>query len=264
MGLLEGKVALIAGAGPGLGVDAAHAFAREGARVALSARNMERLDALRSDIEKQGGEAIAVRCDVTDAGERRALVDRVVDHFGALDTVVHNGFVAHEAKPTHEIDLDAWRSTYEVNVFGALELTQLCIPHLERSVRERGDASLVFVLTMAMRKVRPNEGGYASSKSALMTAMRTLALEIAPSRVRVNAVAPGWIAGPSVNGWIEWEAGNRGCAPFEVRAEIEKTIPLGEIPSGPSIADPIVFLASSMARSMTGQTLDVNGGEWSF
>ena len=263
MGLLDGKVALIAGAGPGLGADAAHAFAREGARVALSARNMDRLEALRAEIEGQGGEALALRCDVTDAEERQALVAQVVEHFGALDTVVHNGFVAHEARPTHEIDLDAWRSTYEVNVFGALELTQLCVPHLVASVQKRGDASIVFVLTMAMRKVRPNEGGYASSKGALLTAMRTLALEIAPSRVRVNAVAPGWIGGPSVDGWIQWEADRRGCEPSEVRAEIAADIPLGDIPSGPSIADPIVFLASGMARSMTGQTLDVNGGEWS-
>ncbi len=97
-----------------------------------------------------------------------------------------------------------------------------------------------------------------------MTAMRTLAIELAPSRIRVNAVAPGWIAGPSVDGWFEWEAGKRGCQPEDVRAEIAASIPLGKIPSGASIADPILFLASSMARSMTGQTLDVNGGEFSF
>lgn len=261
-GLLDGKVALIAGAGPGLGADTAHVFAQAGAKLVLSARNMERLTALRDEIEKSGGEAIAVRCDVTDASERRTLVERAVETFGGLDVVVHNGFSAHEARPTHEIDLDAWRAAYEVNLFGALELTQLCVPHLQQAVKQRGDASLVFVLTMAMRKPRLNEGGYASSKSALMTAMRTLALEIAPSGVRVNGVAPGWIAGPSVEGWFEWEASKRGCKPEDVRAEIVANIPLGEVPSGPSIADPILFLASSMARSMTGQTIDVNGGEY--
>jgi NAD(P)-dependent dehydrogenase (short-subunit alcohol dehydrogenase family) len=261
-GLLEGKVALIAGAGPGLGADTAHVFANAGAKLVVSARNLERLEALRADVEKAGGEAIAVSCDVTDAAQRKALVERTLDTYGALDVVVHNGFSAHEAKPTHEIDLDTWRRTYEVNVFGALELTQLCVPHLQNAVKERGDAALVFVLTMAMRKPRAREGGYASSKSALMTAMRTLALELAPSRVRVNGVVPGWIAGPSIEGWFQWEASNRGCDPAEVRAEVAANIPLGEIPSGPSIADPILFLASSMARSMTGQTVDVNGGEY--
>jgi NAD(P)-dependent dehydrogenase (short-subunit alcohol dehydrogenase family) len=261
-GLLEGKVALIAGAGPGLGADTAHVFAHAGAKLVVSARNLERLEALRAEIEKEGGEAIAVSCDVTDAAQREALVERTLDTYGALDVVVHNGFSAHEAKPTHEIDLDTWRQTYEVNVFGALELTQLCVPHLQQAVKERGDAAFVFVLTMAMRKPRAKEGGYASSKSALMTAMRTLALELAPSRVRVNGVAPGWIAGPSVEGWFQWEASRRSCDPAEVRAEIAANIPLGEIPSGPSIADPILFLASPMARSMTGQTVDVNGGEY--
>lgn len=261
-GLLDGKVALIAGAGPGLGADTAHVFANAGAKLVISARNQKRIDALRADLEEAGAEAIAVSCDVTNAAQRVALVERTMDTYGALDVVVHNGFSAHEAKPTHEIDLDHWRQTYEVNVFGALELTQLCVPHLQQAVKERGDAALVFVLTMAMRKVRVQEGGYASSKAALMTAMRTLAVELAASKVRVNGVAPGWIAGPSVEGWFEWEAGNRGCDPSEVRAEIERNIPLGEIPSGPSIADPVLFLASSMARSMTGQTIDVNGGEF--
>lgn len=261
--LLDGKVALIAGAGPGLGADTAHVFARAGARVVISARNQKRLDALRAEVEKAGGEAIAVSCDVTVAAEREALVERAVDTYGGLDVVVHNGFSAHEAKPTHEIDLDTWRAAYEVNVFGALELTQLCVPHLQRAARDRGDASIVFVLTMAMRKPRVREGGYASSKSALMTAMRTLALELAPSKVRVNGVAPGWIAGPSVEGWFQWEASKRGCSPDDIRAEIASNIPLGEIPSGPSIADPILFLSSRLARSMTGQTLDVNGGEYS-
>ena len=89
-----------------------------------------------------------------------------------------------------------------------------------------------------------------------------LALELGPDRIRVNGVAPGWIAGPSVKGWFEWEAGNRGCEPAEVEAEIAANIPLGSIPDGPSIADPLVFLASPLARAMTGQTIDVNGGEF--
>jgi NAD(P)-dependent dehydrogenase (short-subunit alcohol dehydrogenase family) len=261
-GLLEGKVALIAGAGPGLGADTAHVFSNAGAKLVISARNQGRIAALCAEVEKAGGEAIAVPCDVTDASQRKALVEQALDTYGALDVVVHNGFSSHEAKPTHEIDMDTWRQTYEVNVFGALELTQLCVPHLQAAAKERGDAALVFVLTMAMRKIRVREGGYASSKAALMTAMRTLALELAPSKVRVNGVAPGWIAGPSVEGWFTWEAGNRGCDASEVRAEIAANIPLGEIPSGPSIADPILFLASPMARSMTGQTVDVNGGEY--
>ena len=261
-GLLDGKVAIIAGAGPGLGNDTVRVFADAGAKLVISARNQKRIDALRDEVEKAGAEAIAVPCDVTDAAQGQTLVDRTLETFGALDVVVHNGFSAHEAKPTHEIDMDLWRQAYEVNVFGALSLTQLCIPHLKEAAQARGDAAVVFVLTMAMRKVRPQEGGYASSKSALMTAMRTMALELASTGIRVNGVAPGWIDGPSVQGWFEWEAGQRGCDPAEVRAEIESGIPLGEIPSGPSIADPILFLASRMARSMTGQTIDVNGGEY--
>jgi NAD(P)-dependent dehydrogenase (short-subunit alcohol dehydrogenase family) len=165
-------------------------------------------------------------------------------------------------KQFDEVDFTHWRKIFEVNVWGALGLTQACVPHLKESAAQRGDASIVFIISMSMRKIRTHEGGYAASKAAVHTAARTMAVELGPAGIRVNCVAPGWIGGPNVETFIEMDSFSRGVEPEEVRAEIESRIPLGLIPPQDDIANSVVFFASPWSRVITGQTLDVNGGEW--
>jgi NAD(P)-dependent dehydrogenase (short-subunit alcohol dehydrogenase family) len=260
--LLEGKVAIVSGVGPGLGQANAHALAREGAAVVLAARNAEYLTHVESEINAAGGRALAVPANLVDTDQVDELVDRTVRELGAIDILVNNAFRMDRGDSFETASLDFWRKVYDVNVWGALGLTQACVPHLRRAAAERGDASIVFILSMSMRKVRPNEGAYSTSKAALATAVQTLALELGPARVRVNAVAPGWIGGPNVEIFVHWEAQNRGVEEDVVRKEIEARIPLGEIPPQDEIAHSVVFFASPWSRVVTGQTLDVNGGEW--
>ena len=186
----------------------------------------------------------------------------MVSELGHIDILVNNAFRMDPYQPFEQVDLVKWRKVYDVNVWGALSLTQACIPALKRSATERGDASIVFILSMSMRKIRSGEGGYSTSKGALRTAMQTLAVELGPSRVRVNAVAPGWIGGPSVDMYLQWQSEARGITTDDVRAEIESEIPLGQIPPQDDIAHSVVFFASPWSRVITGQTLDVNGGEY--
>jgi NAD(P)-dependent dehydrogenase (short-subunit alcohol dehydrogenase family) len=115
---------------------------------------------------------------------------------------------------------------------------------------------------MSMRKIRALEGGYSASKAAIQTAAKTMAVELGPRGVRVNCVAPGWIGGPNVEMFIEMESAGRNVSPDVVRAEIEERIPLGVIPPQDDIANSVVFFASPWSKVITGQTLDVNGGEW--
>ena len=138
---------------------------------------------------------------------------RTVDEFGGLDILVNNAFRMDRGQPFESAALDYWRKVYEVNVWGALGLTQACVPHLRVAATERGDASIVFILSMSMRKIRPNEGAYSTSKAALRTAVQALALELGPAGVRVNGVAPGWIGGPNVDMFIQWESENRSVEP---------------------------------------------------
>lgn len=256
--LLEDKVAIVTGVGPGLGQATALAFAREGAAVGLAARNEERLAEVAAEIEGLGGRSLPVPTDVTDPDACRHLVESTVGAFGGLDCIVNSAFRPDLNGPFEHVDLELWRGILEVNLFGALHVAQAAIPHL----RERAGASIVNVGSMSARRIRGDEGGYATSKGALHTATQVLARELAPDGIRVNTVVPGWIWGASVQVYVMWQAESRGVPESEIVAELESRIPLGFVPPQEDVANAIVFFASDMSRVITGQALDVNGGEY--
>ena len=260
--LCRDKVVIVSGVGPGLGQANARALAREGAIVVLAARNAEYLAQVQAEIEAAGGRALAVPTNLVAEDQVQALVARTMDTFGRLDGLVNNAFGMDTFQPFEQVDLAMWRKIFEVNVWGTLALTQACVPHLKKCAAEHGDASVVFVISMSMRKTRELEGGYSSSKAAVQTAAKTMALELGPSGVRVNCVAPGWIGGPNVETYIGWESESRGISRDDVRHEIEANIPLRRIPPQDDIANSVVFFISPWSRVITGQTLDVNGGEY--
>lgn len=260
--LLRDKVVIVSGVGPGLGQANARALAREGATVVLAARNTAYLDQVRAEIEEAGGRALARPTNLVEPDQVRALVDGTIDAYGRLDGLVNNAFRMDTFESFDAVDLVKWRKIFEVNVWGALGLTQACLPHLKKAATDHGDASVVFIISMSMRNIRALEGGYSSSKAAIQTAAKTMAVELGPAGVRVNCVAPGWIGGPNVETFIGWESESRGMSRDDVRAEIEARIPLRIIPPQDEIANSVVFFVSPWSRVVTGQTLDVNGGEF--
>jgi NAD(P)-dependent dehydrogenase (short-subunit alcohol dehydrogenase family) len=256
--LVQDKVAIVSGVGPGLGQAIAHALAREGARVVLAARTESYLQEVAAEIESAGGTALVVPTDVTDRDQCDRLAATTVGELGGVDVLVNSAFVYDPLLAFETVDLDEWRRAYEVNVFGSLELTQATVPYL----RKRGGGSVVFINSMSARKVRGEDGGYASSKGALLVLARTLSKELGPHGIRVNSVLPGWMWGPPVQQYLARQAQQRQV-PFEdVVAEVTANIPLGTIPPQEDVANAVVFFASDLARYVTGQTLDVNGGEW--
>lgn len=257
-GLLEGQVAVVTGVGPGLGRATALALGREGAAVVLVARSEERLAEVAAEIEGSGGRALAVPASVTKPEDCERVAREAVAAFGAIDVLVNSAFRGDPFQPVETADLDVWRKIMDVNFFGPALMSRACVP----AMRERGAGSIVMVASQSARKIRPNEAGYAASKAALITLTRSLATELAGDHIRVNAVVPGWIWGPNVQLYVDWQSQSRGIPPSEVVAEITREIPLGEIPPQEDIAESIVFFASGMARMVTGQTLDVNGGEY--
>ena len=255
--LLEGKVAIVSGVGPGMGQATAKALAREGATVAMAARTESYLEQVAKEIEADGGRALPVPTDLVDASQCQALVDRTVAEFGGLDVLVNAAFKPDVFRRFDEVDLNEWRSIFDVNVWGSLQLTQAAVPHL----KERGGGSIVFVNTMEIRKPRQRLGGYASSKGALLVAARVLAYELGQHKIRVNSVVPGWMWGPPVQGYVDYMSQRKGMAPEDVIAGITAEIPLGEIPRQEDCAEAVVFFASDLSRAITGQALDTNGGE---
>ncbi len=260
--LLADRVAIVSGVGPGLGQANAKALAREGARVVLAARSRDYLESTAAEIRTEGGTALAVPVDLTDSDSVTNLVDTAVAELGRLDVLVNNAFRMSTLAPFETSDLATWRKIYDVNVFGALGLTQAAVPHLRDAAAEHGDAAIVFISSLSSRKMTLSDTDYSTSKGAINAAVRCLASELGPDRIRVNGVVPGWIGGPSVEMYLSWQAEERSVPADEVRGEIEARIPLREIPPQDDIAHAVVFLASPWARVITGQLLDVNGGEW--
>lgn len=258
MGLLDGKVALVSGAGPGMGRDVALAFGREGATVVVGARTEGRVAALADEVAATGATAGAVRLDITDAGSCAAAVAGTVAEHGRLDVLVNNAFDDGDHRSFLDADLDRWRRTMDVNFFGTLQLTRAAVEPMVA----QGDGRIVMVNTMSSVRIRPRFGAYAASKAALAAVTKTLAAELGAHGVRVNAVHPGFIWGDSVAAYFDHLAAKRGITPEEQYQEVAAETALGYLPHSSEIAEAVLFLASDMSKPVTGQALGVNAGQW--
>jgi NAD(P)-dependent dehydrogenase (short-subunit alcohol dehydrogenase family) len=256
--LLDGKVGIVSGIGPGMGRDISLAFAREGADVALVGRTEAKLEAVAEEVRALGRRALPVVCDVADEAACGAAVERVAAELGRVDVLVNNAFDGGDAALFLDADFDRWRQTIEVNLFGALAMTRAAVPHLEAS----GDGRVIMINTMSTQRIQKRWGAYAASKGALATVTKTLALELGEKGIRVNGVHPGYIYGDSVEWYFNHQAEKRGIAFQEVYDEVASETCLGYLPTSEEIAGTVVFFASPLARPVTGQMIGVNAGHW--
>jgi NAD(P)-dependent dehydrogenase (short-subunit alcohol dehydrogenase family) len=255
--LLDGKVCVVSGVGPGLGRQSALLLARHGADLVLAARRQATLDEVAAEVRELGARAVVVPTNITDPAQCERVMARAGEELGGVDVLVNNAFRFDVFQTFEQVDLDQWRKIVETNLFGSLQMTRAALP----AMRRRGGGSVVMVASMAARKPPELQGGYAISKGALLTATRVLAQELGPSGIRVNAVVPGWMLGPSVDIYVQMTSEGRGVSRQEVVDELNARVPLGRIPSDEDVAGSIVYLASDLSSAMTGQTVDTNGGE---
>jgi NAD(P)-dependent dehydrogenase (short-subunit alcohol dehydrogenase family) len=255
--LLEKKVAIVSGIGPGMGRDVALTLARAGADLAIGARRQQSLDEVAAEVRALGRRVVAVPTDITRAEDCARLVDEARGAFGRVDVLVNNAFHPGGFQMFEGAQLDTWRTPFEVNVLGTLRLTQAVVPVM----KAQGGGSVVTINSQVIREVMPTMGDYAASKAALMAATQTLARELGPHGIRVNSVVPGYIWGPSLRGWFEHQARQRGVDPQVVYDEVASHIALGKIPDSEEISGAVLFFASDLSRVITGQSLDVNGGQ---
>jgi NAD(P)-dependent dehydrogenase (short-subunit alcohol dehydrogenase family) len=256
--LLEGKVAVVSGLGPGMGRDISLALAREGADIVMAARREKRMARVADEIEELGRESLSVPTDITDRASCDALAAAVVERFGKADILVNNAFSDGTYTSFEESDLEAWKATFDVNFFGTLQLTQALLPVLKK----QDDSRIIMINTMSTQMIEVNFGAYAASKAALATATKTLALELGKYGVRVNGIHPGYIWGKSVEWYFNDQAEKRGVPFQEVYDEVASQTCLGYIPSSEEIAGAVVFFASPLSKPITGQALNVNAGHF--
>lgn len=258
--ILKDKVVIISGIGPGLGQALSTLAAKEGAKVAIAARTSTKLDKAEAEIRALGldTEIVKLPTDISDRRQCQHLVDATVERFGRVDGLVNSAYVAGAFTLVEDADLDDWRQTMDVNLFGSLNLCQAVIPAMKAA---KGGA-IVNVNTMVTRKPLAGQGGYATSKAALAVATAQLAGEVGQHNIRVNSTFMGWMWGPSVEGYMQSVADAGGPSIEEQKAVVAKNIPLGRIPEDRECARPIIMLLSDYADVVTGASLEINGGEF--
>jgi NAD(P)-dependent dehydrogenase (short-subunit alcohol dehydrogenase family) len=258
-GLVEGKVAIVSGVGTGLGRSIAIALAEEGAQVVLAARNGARLEGIAAEITGMGGNALAVSTDVSVAGECAQLVDRAVDEFGCIDVVVNNGHHQGDFTELAESRIDDWESVFAVNLYGPMRIIQAAIPVM----RARGHGKIVNVNSGAVISNKPTLGAYSASKAALASVTKTLALELGRSGIRVNGIYVSSMVGDNVVEWGMRVAAAEGISFDEWLArKSEAEFATGTMPRPDEVAGVVLFLASDMSCTVTGQLLSANNGQW--
>jgi NAD(P)-dependent dehydrogenase (short-subunit alcohol dehydrogenase family) len=255
--LLQDKVIVVAGVGPGLGRSIALQSARAGADVVLAARTASRLDEVAKEIAALGRRGLAIPTDITDEGATAHLAEAALDAFGHVDALAYNALAMPPIADLADVSLAAIRTSLGANVVAALQLTRLFVPALAAT-----GGSVVMINSMVVRYSQRTMGPYKMAKAALLAMAQSLATELGPQGIRVNSVAPGHIWGDSLKWYFGYLAKKRGVDAQQIYDETAAAIDLGKLPEPDEIADAVVFLASGMARAITGQCLDVNCGEY--
>ena len=257
-GLLAGRTIVVTGAGPGFGRALALRAADEGARVVVSARTAERVEAIAAEVRDAGGDALAVPADVTDPESVRALAETVAERCdGVVHGLVNSAFAAPSMRPLARTDHDELARGLDLAVLGARRVTQEFTPQLEA-----GSGSVVMLASAVIHHSRERYAGYKVAKTALVALGHSLATELGPRGIRVNSVAPGYILGDTLRMYFEALAEKYGTELKDVIDHTASRMDLRRLPSEREIADPVVFLLSGLASAVTGQTLTVDCGEF--
>lgn len=244
---LQGRVALVTGGTRGIGRATVEHLSRAGARLVINyIKEQEAASQLVDSIKRRGGEAFAVRADVSSMSDAAALIDSTINAFNRLDILVCNAGI-WIGSPLEEMSEELWDSVLDTNLKGTWTVCRAAVPVMKRS----GGGKIVIISSTAGQRGEAGYSNYAASKGGQISFTKSLAAELAPYGFNVNAVAPGW---------VDTDLSAEVFKDIGFRQSIESMIPLKRIASPDDVALPTVFLCSEWAKHITGEVLNVNGG----
>ena len=258
MTLLQDKVVVLSGVGPGLGRALGEEAAKLGADLVLASRTEKRLNAMAEVVRGLGRRALVVPTDITDEDARRHLVERSLAEFGRVDCLVNNAFGIPPMDPLTTLDVDALRAANETNVFAPLRLSAL----FADALAETG-GSIININSAVLYQSQPEFAGYKLSKGALAHLSQSLATELRAARhPKVNSIAPSCIYEDVNKAYFDWIASESGRTHDEVYAEKAGPTDLKRLATPDEVARAALFFATDLASAVTGQVLNVDCGEF--
>ncbi len=241
------QAVLITGGSRGIGAATAKSFAKAGANVAITYRGSDqRAREVIDEIKKLGRKAKAFKGDNSKNAIVKKIVEDVLNEFGRIDVLVNNAGIWTYGE-IDNMDEKVWDETMDLNLKGTFLFCRYVVPIMKK----QGEGRIVNLSSTAGQRGEASHSHYAATKGAIISLTKSLSTELGPFNIRVNSVAPGW---------VDTEMSAEALNDKNYREEVRRAIPLGRIPTAEDIAGPIVFLASDLARHVTGEILNVNGG----
>jgi len=244
---LTDQVVIITGGSRGIGAAAAVLFAKAGADVVITyTKNAKAAAAVVTSVKKLGRDAISIKADVGKASSAKSVVARTMKHFGRIDILVNNaGIWTYGA--IGSMKESVWKETMQVNLDGMFFLTNAVVPIMKK----QRNGKIINISSTAGQRGEAEHSHYAASKGGMISFTKAIATELGPYNINVNSVAPGW---------VDTDLNDSVFSDAAYKEQERKKIPIQRIPTPEDIAGPIVFLASDLARHITGEIMNVNGG----
>jgi len=252
---LKGKVAMVAGASRGLGFAVAEALAREGAIVSMSSTSLASIDAAAKRLSSNGSTVLGMTVDVRNGDQIAGWAHKTVERFGGIDLLFTNGG-GPPSGAAISFDDAAWQNAVDLLLFSALRMVRAAVP----SMTQRGGGSILMSTSASVKEPIPNLGLSTVLRASVSALSKTLALELAPDKIRVNQIIPGRIDTDRVKSLDEIAAKKQGITTEQAKAKAMGTIPMGRYGDAAEYGRVAAFILSDAAAYMTGSTVQVDGG----
>lgn len=252
----SGKTVIVTGGGYGIGKQIALNFGRLGANVVIAARSRDKLDTVAEQLRSMGTDPLALNVDIGIESDVSHMTTAVVDKYGGIDILVNNAAISGETAPIPDIDTDDWRAVIDINLSG----TFYCCKYVSQVMRQAKSGNIITLSSVAGRTAYPLRAPYAVTRWGVIGLSHTLAAELGPLGIRVNAVVPGPIEGERSAGVFAARAAVENKDIEDVKQFITDDIPIGRMPTEQEVAQCVIYLASDFSSGIHGQAVQVDGG----